>query len=162
MKFRNLKLNLVLFTGLGFTNLQAQQAVPASGSNASGSGGSASYSVGQLVFSYKTGTTGFMTEGIQQPFEVQVITGIDNARDIALSFSAYPNPTINYLTLKANNIDLTDLHYQLYNLNGQLLNEQAVTSKESSISMLNYAPAIYYLKVLDSQEVVKTFKIIKN
>ncbi len=60
-------------------------------------------------------------------------------RDIGLSLCAYPNPTINYLTLKAVNIDLTDLHYQLYNLNGQLLNEQAVTSVESTVSLLNYS-----------------------
>ena len=162
MKSIFLKVIFMLLPALGVANLQAQEVLSVSGSNATGAGGSSSYSVGQLVFSHKAGAAGSVTEGVQQPYEIQVITGLEDARDIALSFSAYPNPTINYLTLKADNVDLSDLRYQLYNLNGQLLKEQAVTSKESTVSFLNYVSAIYYLKVVDKQEVVKTFKIIKN
>ncbi len=80
MKVHFLKFLLMLLPCFGLADLQAQEALPASGNNASGSGGSSSYSVGQLVFSYKTGTTGSVTEGVQQPYEIQVITGIDDAQ----------------------------------------------------------------------------------
>lgn len=162
MKYNFLRVLLLALLGFGLTDLQAQESVPATGSNASSSSGSVSYTVGQLVFSHKTGAVGSMTEGVQQPYEVQVITGIEDGRDITLSFTVYPNPTTDYLMLRAENMDLSTLHYQLYNLNGQLLKDQAMSGNESSVSMWKYASAIYYLKVLDHEDVVKTFKIIKN
>ena len=45
--FNRVKLSAVLLLGLGLTGLQAQESHNATGGNASGSGGSAIYSVGQ-------------------------------------------------------------------------------------------------------------------
>ena len=77
MRIKKLKLITLLLLGVGLTGLQAQQAIPASGGNASGSGGSASYSVGQVIYSKNTGTNGSVAQGIQQPYEIMVVTGIE-------------------------------------------------------------------------------------
>lgn len=58
MRHKKIKLCAVLLLGLGLTRLQAQEAIPASGGNATGNGGSASYSVGQVVYTTNTGTNG--------------------------------------------------------------------------------------------------------
>ena len=58
MKKNKLKLGVVALLFLGLSNLQAQEAVPASGGEAGGSGGSVSYTVGQVVYTTKTGTNG--------------------------------------------------------------------------------------------------------
>jgi len=58
MRHKRLKLNTVLLLGIGLTGLQAQTSVNATGGNASGGGGSASYSVGQVVYTTNTGTSG--------------------------------------------------------------------------------------------------------
>jgi len=50
--------------------LQAQETIPASGGKASGSGGTASYSFGQVVYTTYTGTNGLVAQGVQQPFEI--------------------------------------------------------------------------------------------
>jgi len=55
MRHKRLKLSAVLLLGLGLTGLQAQESVNATGGNASGSGGSVSYSVGQVVTSHTQG-----------------------------------------------------------------------------------------------------------
>lgn len=47
---KKVKLCILLLSGLGLAGLQAQEAVPATGGNASGSGGTVSYSVGQIVY----------------------------------------------------------------------------------------------------------------
>ncbi|MFM2191538.1 MAG: hypothetical protein RLZZ118_495, partial [Bacteroidota bacterium] len=61
-KFLNLTLLL-----LGFVlTAQAQQATTATGGDATGSGGSAAYSVGQIVYTTHTGTTGSVAQGVQQ------------------------------------------------------------------------------------------------
>jgi hypothetical protein len=162
MRYRRLKFSAVLLLGLGLTGLQAQETANAAGGNASGSGGSASYSVGQVVYTTYAGTNGSVAEGIQQPYEISVVTGLEEAKGISLSVSAYPNPTTDYLTLEVKDVELTNLRFQLYDMNGKLLQNEKITGNQTSIVMSNLVPANYFVKVVQGSKEVKTFKIIKN
>jgi len=163
MKKNKLKLGVVALLFLGLSNLQAQQATTTAGGEASGSGGSASYTVGQVVYTSNVGTNGnSVTEGVQQPYEISVVTGIKEAKDINLSVSAYPNPTTNYLTVKVENYETTHLQYQVFDINGNLLQKIKCTGNQTSINIQDYPAANYFVKVLDSEKAIKTFKIIKN
>jgi hypothetical protein len=162
MRHKKLKLSAVLLLGLGLTGLQAQTSVNATGGNASGSGGSASYSVGQVVYTTHTGTSGSVEQGVQQPFEISVVTGIEEAKGINLSVTAYPNPTTDYLQLKVESEKLKDLSFQLYDMNGKLLQSEKITGNQTSIAMSSLVPATYFVKVIQGNKEVKTFKIIKN
>ena len=162
MRHKKLKLSAVLLLGLGLTGLQAQTSINATGGNASGSGGSASYSVGQVVYTTNTGTNGSVAQGVQQPFEISVVTAIEEAKGINLSVSAYPNPTTDYLTLEVKEYELSNLHFQLYDMSGKLLQNEKITSNQASIVMSNLVPATYFVKVTESNKEVKTFKIIKK
>jgi len=83
MKYKKLKLSAVLLLGIGLTGLQAQESVNATGGNALGNGGTASYSVGQMIYTTNTGTGGnTVAQGVQQPFEISVVTGIEEAQGI--------------------------------------------------------------------------------
>ena len=162
-----LKLSAVLLLGLGLTELQAQESVNATGGDASGSGGSASYSVGQVVYTTNTGTNGSVAQGVQQPFEISVVNAIEESKGINLSVSAYPNPTTDYLTLEVDNSvktnhDLSQLSYQLYDMSGKLLQSKKITGNQTSIVMSNLVPATYFVKVIQGNKEVKTFKVIKN
>ena len=165
--FNRVKLNAVLLLGLGLTGLQAQESLNATGGNTSGSGGSASYSVGQVVYTTNTGTSGSVAQGVQQPYEISVVTGIEEAKGINLSVSAYPNPTTDYLTLEIEGDVQTQYIASLYDMNGKLLQSTKITGKQTSIDISNLVPATYFVKVivktqgLAPQE-VKTFKIIKT
>ena len=79
MRHKRLKLSAVLLLGLVLTGLQAQTSVNATGTNASGSGGTVSYSVGQVVYTNNTGTNGSVAQGVQQAFEILVVTGLEQA-----------------------------------------------------------------------------------
>ncbi|MBI9069935.1 MAG: T9SS type A sorting domain-containing protein [Salinivirgaceae bacterium] len=147
---------------LCLTHLQAQQAIPASGSNASGSGGTASYTIGQLVYTTNTGTTGSVAQGVQQPYEISLVSGIEQAKGINLKCSAYPNPTADFLNLNIENYNNENLSYQLFDISGNLLENKKLTSNETRIDMNNRIPAIYFLKVIDNQIEIKTFKITKQ
>lgn len=162
MRHKRLKTCAVLFLGLGLTGLQAQESVNATGGNASGSGGSASYSVGQVVYTSNTGTNGSVAQGVQQPFEISVVIGIEEAQGITLSVSAYPNPTTDYLTLSIEEFDISNLTYQLFDINGKLLQNERITGIQTSIVMSKLVAANYFLKVIQDNKEIKTFKIIKN
>ena len=53
--------------------LQAQQAVLTSGGDATGTGGSAGYSIGQTVYSTTSGANGSVAHGVQQAFEISTL-----------------------------------------------------------------------------------------
>ena len=165
MKYKKLKFSAVLLLGLGLTGLQAQESVNATGGNASGSGGSASYSVGQVVYTTNIGTNGSVAQGVQQPYEISVVTGLEEAKGINLTVSAYPNPTTDYLTLEVDastTLSIQSMAYQLYDMQGKLLQNEKITSNQASIVMSNLVPATYFVKVIQSNKELKTFKIIKN
>ena len=149
----------------GTMSLQAQQTTTTAGGEASGSGGTASYTVGQTVYTTNTDTSGNSTaQGVQQPYEISTTIGI-NETSISLEMSAYPNPTTNYLTLKVDaSTSLSDkqLSYQLYDMQGKLIKDIIISSKTTNIAMETLPSATYLLKVIQNNKSVKTFKIIKN
>lgn len=159
MKQKKLKLG-VLLLGLGLTT-QAQQATTATGGNASGSGGTVAYSVGQIVYTTHTGTNGTVAQGVQQAYEISEVTGINN-HSIKIELNAYPNPTTDFLILNVGNAELSNLNFQLYDLNGKIIESKKISSTTETINMESLPAAIYFLKVVSDNKEVKAFKIIKN
>jgi hypothetical protein len=149
----------VLFFGI--TNLLAQQGTSASGADASGSGGTASYTIGQTDYSTASGSGGIITQGIQQPYEIFIVTGIEE-KSIDLTASVYPNPTTDFVLLKVENSISANFTFQLYDIQGKILLNKKVENNQTSISMADLANAVYFIKVLNNNNEVKTFKIIKN
>jgi hypothetical protein len=162
MQYKKFTLSALILLGFGLTGIQAQQAVTVTGGEASGSGGSTSYSVGQVVYSTHTGTNGSVAQGVQQPFEISVVSAIEEAKGITLECSVYPNPATDILTLKVENVDLSTLTFQLYDMQGKLLESKKVEGRLTNIGMSNLAPANYFLKVTEGNKELKTFKIIRN
>ena len=162
MQYKKSLFILILTIGLGHINLYAQVVVPASGGDASGSGGSASYSVGQAVYTTNTGTDGSVAQGVQQPYEISIVTEIKEAKEISLSFSVYPNPTTNFLKLNTGNFTTENLNYQLYDVSGKIIESKKIVTIETSIFMENTARGVYFLKITENNKELKTFKIIKN
>jgi len=160
MRYKKLKLCAVLMLAFGLTGIQAQEAIPATGGDASGSGGTLAYSVGQIIYTTFTGTSGSVAQGVQQPYEILITTGLEKTA-ITLNYSAYPNPTTNYLMLQIDNYDKA-LLYQLYDLNGNILESKQVTGKITNIAMEQLAIATYVLRITQNNQVIKTFKIIKK
>jgi hypothetical protein len=167
MKYKKLKLSAMLLLAIGLTELKAQEAITSSGGNATGTGGSVSYSVGQVVFSTNTGTGGSVAAGVQQPYEISVVTGLDEDNRIQLVCSAYPNPTTDFLILRIEGDAQAEYTAFLYNLNGVLLKTIQVEASETTIDMSNQVIATYFLKIVNTKkssslQEIKTFKIIKN
>jgi hypothetical protein len=142
--------------------LRAQETIPATGGNVSGSSGTVSFSVGQLFYSTFIGTNGSAAQGVQQPYEISVVTAIRNTEDINLKCLVYPNPTAGLTKLVFEYPDFENLSYRLFDINGVLLQEKKVESRETEISLQNLSSSVYFLKVLRNNLEVKVFKIVKK
>jgi hypothetical protein len=93
---------LMLATWLIWAGLaQAQESVNASGGDATGTSGTVAYSVGQVVYTSNTGSTGSVAQGVQQSYEIFMV-GIKET-ELNISLSVFPNPTSDNLTLQISN-----------------------------------------------------------
>jgi hypothetical protein len=162
MKRKEFNISTFLLLFLTLVKLQSQEAVLSSGSSATGTGGSVSFSVGQLVYTTIIGTGGSISQGVQQPYDIAVISGLDEAKGISLQCIAYPNPTTDQLILKIENSYQLSFVVSLFDMSGKLIVNQKISGTETAISMGNLASATYILKVTQNDNEVKTFKIIKN
>jgi hypothetical protein len=161
MKKNHKKLLILLFLWIGLTQVQAQQAVITTGGNATGSGGSASYTVGQIAYSTATGSNGVETQGVQQPYELFIV-GLDENPGIDLQLTVYPNPTPAEVTLNIGSLDPKTLEYRLFDANGKILKTQIIQRELTVVPMVNLPAGNYILKVLRGKSELRTFKIIKK
>jgi hypothetical protein len=139
----------------------SQEAIPASGGDASGSGGTLSFTVGQLVYSSNSGSNGSVAEGVQQPYEISTTVGIELST-ISLDFIAYPNPTINNIVLNIKDFNNEKLNYQLYDMSGKLLKSNKVNAINTTIDMSELPVSNYVLNINNDSSIIKSFKIIKS
>ena len=161
MKHLNKLFVVLCLTGYGLT-IQAQNTNPATGGNATGSGGTVSYWIGQITYQTFEGINGTVAQGVQQPYEISVVTAIGNTEGIVLEYKVYPNPAHGSIKLIINPFDDGNFKFWLYDLNGILLQDKKVMSEETEISLENLNPAVYFLKVLKDNKEVKVFKIVKK
>ena len=159
MKHKKLK-TCIAFLLLSLGGLQAQEAVLTSGGEATGNGGTVSYSIGQVTYT-AVGTNGSVTQGVQQVYEITTVLGMEFT-NITLEVSIYPNPTTDYLNLKVENEKGESLSYQLFDMNGRLVDTQKLIGNATTINMEAFQTSTYLLKVTNDQTTIKTFRIIKN
>lgn len=156
---KKLKLTIMLFIPF---SLFAQETVTTAGGDAFGGGGTVAYSVGQLVYTTNTGTSGSIAQGVQQPYEISIVTGVDNVPEIQIELTAYPNPTKDNLTLRIEDDSFSVLSFELYDLQGNLLQSNQLTGNSATIKMEHLSRATYFLRVNNNKSLIKTFQIIKN
>lgn len=152
---------LILLTGFPISIVLAQQGTVSSGGVASGSGGTASYSTGLVAYTTLSGTTGTVTQGVQQPYEIFVL-GNDDFDPITLTVLVYPNPTVSIVNLRFDSFNDSEAKFELYDLNGRLLQQEKITQTETPIAMAHLPAATYILKVYTGTRELKSFKILKR
>lgn len=155
--------NYVLCFGillLATASIIAQSNVVAAGGNATGDNGSVSYSVGQIDFRTQTGIGGIITEGLQQPYEITIISGIDET-EISLDAIVFPNPATDIIQLNLEKMPDAVYDYILLDINGKVLERKGPLDPITQINMDLYASGTYFLQVRRAQHPGKTFKVNK-
>ena len=153
---------LLLATGLLWAGLvQAQESANASGGDATGSGGTVAYSIGQVVYTTNTGSSGSVAQGVQHAYEIFTV-GIEES-ELNISLLVFPNPTANNLTLQISDYSNEKLSYQLFDIQGKLLSNGQVTAQQMQINTANLPPATYFINVVNQEcKTIQSLKIIKN
>lgn len=145
------------FLLLGGLNLWAQRCTDASGGEATGHGGTASYSIGQIDYVTASGSGQNITQGVQQPYEILVVS---DGGEVCINLA--PNPTTAFVVLSIECTKEDNYSYEIYDVLGKFLGQKNLTRGETNISVANFADAVYFMRVLNNEKQVRTFKIVKT
>ena len=160
-KIATLTSSLLLFVG----TITAQSDIVPAGGDAQSTGGSVSFTVGQIAVQTASNSNSSVSvaEGVQQPYEIQTV-GVDNYPQIELNAIVYPNPTENIAQLQLNGFEIPSggLSAVLYDANGKRLQTFQITDDLTTFQIGHYATGTYYLELRDEKRVLKTFKVIRK
>jgi hypothetical protein len=138
----------------------AQEAALPAGGEASGTGGTVSYSIGQVNYTYQESVTGNLSQGVQHAYEVYTVGVV--ATTLHISLRVYPNPTTDYLTLEIPEFAEQDLTVQLFDASGKLVWEEPVQSSHTVFDLTGLPASTFIFYVMEKNERIQTFKIIKS
>jgi hypothetical protein len=141
--------------------VSAQQSANTTGKNVSQNNTTISYSIGEVYYNTTTTLSSVITQGIQQPYEIYLISGIGNEKDVQL-ITAFPNPTSSTIKIVTQDIKIDGLNYKLYDLLGKEILSGDITSNQTELDLNNLMPAVYFIKVFRYNSTIKYFKIIKK
>lgn len=137
----------------------AQEAVVPAGGNATGSGGSLSYSVGQLVYTVISDQNNSIVQGVQQPYEISVVISVPEVQPMN-NVLLYPNPTENEVVLRLN---LTEgLYYRIIDIKGAFMESRMIMADQTIIDMSRYSASTYLLELIQNNKTIQTYQIVKN
>ncbi|MCL2074818.1 MAG: T9SS type A sorting domain-containing protein [Marinilabiliaceae bacterium] len=153
---------IVLIIGISLLLINysaAQTSINAAGGDFISEDATLSYSIGQIFYE-----TDILNEGVQLPYNILEMVGIDEVENIFLNILAYPNPTQDFLELRieTDGFDFQNVFYQISDNNGRLLISDKIQDFQTVISMEKFPKGVYLLKVKTKDNVLKTFKVVKN
>lgn len=161
MKTKKIKYSIISLVVLCISQAFSQQSINASGSEATGIGGTASYTIGETVYTSNTGSSGTVAQGVQHAYEIFVV-GLPSST-IDISINIFPNPTVDNLTLLISNYNQDKLSFLVHDMHGKILESGTILSVETNICVTEYQSATYFIHVVDQNNArVQTFKIIKQ
>ena len=158
---RNIIPSLISVLSIVSGNLFAQQGIHTSGGNASGTGGSVSYSVGQVFYSSQNSAAGSLNQGVQQPYEL-VVTEVAKSISSGIKCEVFPNPVVKELKLRINGDIPKNATWKLIDLKGVTVLQGNVKEVETLLPVSGLPMAAYNLQILSGEKEIQRYNIIKQ
>lgn len=151
-------LGFLLIGVFSLTTAFAQESINASGASSTSSSGSFSYSIGQVVNSSANGTNGSINQGVQQPYEFEIITGVQHTE---IEMALFPNPAMEQLQLTISATNTENYSIQLFDAQGKLVLSNSKIQPVNTIPVADFISGIYFLSVYEHSMLVKSYRIVR-
>ena len=150
-------LPLVLLMSCGFCSF-AQNVISSTGGHFKTTGGSTSFTVGQVAYVLKKGNGSYLNEGVQQVYTKKTtpIEELVYLKEVQL----YPNPTQETMTLILSSMEDVQVRYTIMDYLGKEIRNGNILSEKSEISLRDLPSGNYFIS-LKSKKEIRIFKMIK-
>jgi len=147
----------VLFMTCAFISF-GQNAISSTGGHFKTSGGSTSFTVGQVAYVLKKGTGSYLNEGVQQVYTKKTtpIEELVYLKEVQL----YPNPTQETMTLILSSKEDIQVRYTIMDYLGKEIKNGNILSEKSEISLRDLPSGNYFIS-LKSKKEIRIFKMVK-
>jgi hypothetical protein len=135
-----------------------QNAISSTGGHFKSSGGSTSFTVGQVAYVLKKGTGSYLNEGVQQVYTKKTtpIEELVYLKEVQL----YPNPTQETFTLIMSTKEDVLVRYTIMDYLGKEIKYGIILSEKSEISLRDLPSGNYFIS-LKSKKEIRIFKMVK-
>ena len=120
------------------------------------------WSIGEGVTETFTGGDFILTQGFHQSnYE---ITGLENINYDGINILVYPNPATDLISVEFKNSTFKGHIGDLIitDINGSILQSKTVFSNIEQFNFIYYAKGVYFIHLRQDNQLIKSFKIIKN
>lgn len=148
---------LCLF-GLSAMCTFGQSATLPAGGDATGADGSASFSIGQVVYQLPLAADGSTNQGVQQPYEISVVVGDDERTPLSAGVDAYPNPVQNEFVVFVDPVPENPLIYRVLSAGGKVVGTGQLTSSKTVIDSEKWTTGMYVIEIEHSATTIKILK----
>lgn len=138
----------------------SEQVISASGGNGNNENLSIEWTVGEPVISTLLNESMIVTQGFHQP--VLEVTPLKTPTELLFTIEAYPNPTQDLIWIKLDDNEIEGLQFLLHDVYGKSLVKNPFNSNTESVNMSAFPAGVYFLKIIQSDQEIKTFRIIKH
>jgi hypothetical protein len=148
---------IVVFISFGFSSF-GQNAISSTGGHFKSSGGSTSFTVGQVAYVLKKGTGFYLNEGVQQVYTKKTtpVEELVYLKEVQL----YPNPTQETMTLILSSKEDIQVRYTIMEYLGKEIRNGNILSEKSEISLRDLPSGNYFIS-LKSKKEIRIFKMVK-
>ena len=148
---------LVLFMSCGFCSF-AQNAISSAGGHFKTTGGSTSFTVGQVAYVLKKGNGSYLNEGVQQVYTKKTtpVEELVYLKEVQL----YPNPTHETMTLILSSKVDVQVRYTIMDYLGKEIRNGNILAEKSEISLRDLPSGNYFIS-LKSKKENRIFKMVK-
>ena len=148
---------LVVLLSFGFSSF-GQNALSTTGGHFKSTGGSTSFTVGQVAYVLKKGTGSYLNEGVQQVYTKKTTPTEELVylKEVQL----YPNPTQETFNLIISTKEDVQIRYTIMDYLGKEIRNGNILSEKSEISLRDLPAGNYFIS-LKSKKENRIFKIVK-
>ncbi len=151
----------LFLTVLTFSQTASPELVSSSGNSFNNTTYQLDWSIGECITASHDAGNYEITQGFHQDRYV-IITAIENLHNNEINISVFPNPTTDLISLKVQCSKRESIKYTLTDISGKVLQTEKVKSDIEQLNFSTYTNGVYFLSVRQENQLVKSFKIIKN
>lgn len=141
------------------STLFCQSNTISAGGDATGVGGTAAYTIGQVAYTQQTGNGGSINLGVQQTYTIDEVNNFNELGEL-ISIYVGPNPSADWFTIHYDGN--ADLFFTVTDANGKIMREKQPLKNAQQINMQEWSEGMYFLQVTQFQTPIKQIKLIKH
>jgi hypothetical protein len=147
-----------VFFVFSFVPSFGQYSISTTGGHIKSTGGSTSFTVGQVAYVFKKGNVHYLNEGVQQVYTKKTtpIEELVYLKEVQL----YPNPTQETFTLIMSSKEDVQVRYTIMDYLGKEIRNGDILTEKSEISLVDLPSGNYFIS-LKSKKEHRIFKMVK-